>query len=54
MGESDAQHTTEMFVMMDGGPLATTTGGVASVLGRAPRTFADYVLRTAASGAWSR
>ncbi len=54
VGEADAEHVTEMFVMMDGGPLATTTGGVASVLGRAPRTFADYVLRTAASGAWSR
>ncbi|MBX9921194.1 MAG: NAD(P)H-binding protein [Mycolicibacterium frederiksbergense] len=54
VGEPDSEHVTEMFVMMDGGPLATTTGGVASVLGRAPRTFEDYVLRTAASGAWSR
>lgn len=52
--EHDAEHVTEMFVMMDGGPLATTTDGVASVLGRPPRTFEDYVLRTAAHGAWSR
>jgi hypothetical protein len=39
---------------MDGGPLATTTDGVASVLGRPPRSFEDYVLRTAGAGAWSR
>lgn len=54
VGEHDAEHVTEMFVLMDGGPLATTTDGVASVLGRPPRSFEDYVLRTAAAGAWSR
>jgi uncharacterized protein YbjT (DUF2867 family) len=53
-GEGDAYHVTEMFVMMERGLLATTTDGVATVLGRAPRTFEDYVLRTAAAGVWSR
>lgn len=54
VGEQDAEHVAEMFVLMDGGPLATTTDGVASVLGRPARTFEDYVLRTAAAGVWSR
>lgn len=54
VGESDAQHVADMFALMDGGPLAMTTDGVAAVLGRSPRTFEDYVLRTAASGVWSR
>jgi len=54
VGEQDAEHVSEMFVLMDGGPLATTTDGVASVLGRPARTFEDYVLRTAAAGVWSR
>lgn len=50
----DAEHVTEMFVLMQGGSLATTTDTVASVLGRPPRSFQDYVLRTAATGVWSR
>jgi uncharacterized protein YbjT (DUF2867 family) len=54
VGAQDAEHVAEMFVLMDGGPLATTTDGVASVLGRPARTFEDYVLRTAAAGVWSR
>jgi uncharacterized protein YbjT (DUF2867 family) len=33
---------------------APPTDGVATVLGREPRTFQDYVLRTAAAGAWRR
>lgn len=52
--DDDAHHIAEMFVMMDRGLLAGTTDGVATVLGRAPRTFEDYVVRIAASGAWSR
>ena len=43
-----------MFALMDRGLIATTTDGVASVLGREPRSFEDYVTRTAAAGAWSR
>lgn len=54
VSERDAEHVAAMFVLMDGGTLATTTDGVASVLGRPPRTFEDYVLRTAAAGVWSR
>ncbi|ANE82608.1 NAD(P)-dependent oxidoreductase [Mycobacterium adipatum] len=50
----DAEHVTEMFVLMENGSLATTTDTVASVLGRPPRSFQDYVLRTAATGVWSR
>ena len=30
--------------MMERGLIATTTDGVASVLGRPPRTFEDYVV----------
>jgi uncharacterized protein YbjT (DUF2867 family) len=53
-GEHDAHHVAEMFVMMERGLLATTTDGVATVLGRAPRTFEDYVVRSVAAGAWLR
>jgi uncharacterized protein YbjT (DUF2867 family) len=52
--EDDAHHVTEMFALMERGLLAATTDGVATVLGRAPRTFEDYVVRTAAAGAWQR
>ena len=34
------------------GAAAATTDGVATVLGRAPRPFEDYVVRAAAAGAW--
>jgi hypothetical protein len=43
-----------MFVIMERGVIAGTTGDVAAVLGRAPRTFEDYVVRVAAAGAWQR
>jgi uncharacterized protein YbjT (DUF2867 family) len=49
----DAEHVAEMFVLMERGPIATTTDGVAAVLGRPPRTFEDYVQRAAAAGVWS-
>lgn len=52
--EDDAHHLTDMYVLMDRGLIATPTDGVADVLGRQPRTFEDYVLRTAATGAWDR
>jgi uncharacterized protein YbjT (DUF2867 family) len=54
VSEDDAHHVAEMFVLMDRGLIAETTDGVAAVLGRAPRTFEDYVVRAAASGAWQR
>lgn len=50
--EEDAHHIAEMFVMMERGLLADTTDGVATVLGRPPRTFEDYVVRTAVTGVW--
>ncbi|MDQ2588359.1 NAD(P)H-binding protein [Saccharothrix yanglingensis] len=50
--EDDAHHVAEMFVLMERGLLAATTDDVATVLGRAPRSFEDYVLRAAAAGAW--
>ncbi|GAB3221381.1 NAD(P)H-binding protein [Mycolicibacterium hippocampi] len=52
--EEDAHHIAEMFVMMERGLLADPTDDVASVLGREPRAFEDYVLRTAATGTWQR
>jgi hypothetical protein len=54
VGEDDAHHVAEMFVMMERGLLAATTDDLATVLGRAPQTFEDYVVRTAAAGAWQR
>jgi uncharacterized protein YbjT (DUF2867 family) len=54
LSEDDAHHIAEMFVLMERGLLTAATDGVATVLGRAPRTFEDYVVRTAAAGAWRR
>jgi uncharacterized protein YbjT (DUF2867 family) len=54
VGEDDARHVAEMFVLMDRGLIAATTDDLAGVLGRAPRTFEDYVVRAAAAGAWRR
>lgn len=51
-GEDAAHHVAEMFVLMERGGLAEPTDDVAAVLGRAPRTFEDYVVRAAAAGAW--
>ncbi|GGP83808.1 NAD(P)H-binding protein [Saccharothrix coeruleofusca] len=53
LDEHSAHHVAEMFVLMARGLLATTTDDLATVLGRPPRTFEDYVVRTAASGAWT-
>nr|WTB09849.1 NAD(P)H-binding protein [Streptomyces antimycoticus] len=52
VGEEDAHHVAEMFVLVERGLLAGTTDDLATVLGRAPRTFEDYVVRAAAAGAW--
>jgi uncharacterized protein YbjT (DUF2867 family) len=54
VGEDDAHHVAEMFVLMERGLIAGTTDALAGLLGRAPRTFEDYVLRTAVTGAWGR
>ena len=50
--EDDAHHVAEMFVLMEHGMIAGTTDELATILGRAPRTFEDYVVRAAATGAW--
>ncbi|GHH42702.1 NAD(P)H-binding protein [Lentzea cavernae] len=54
LAEADAGHVTAMFVLMERGLLASTTDDLAAVVGRPPRTFEDYVVRTAAAGAWTR
>ncbi|CAN3978168.1 NmrA family NAD(P)-binding protein [Kitasatospora purpeofusca] len=54
LGEDEAHHIAEMFVLMERGLIAATTGDLATVLGRAPRTFEEYVVRAAAAGAWRR
>ncbi|MFI1753506.1 hypothetical protein [Streptomyces sp. NPDC020571] len=43
-----------MFVLLERGTAARTTDDVATVLGRAPRTFEDFVLRATAAKAWQR
>jgi uncharacterized protein YbjT (DUF2867 family) len=50
----DAEEVAQMFVLMSHGPLSTTSADVPSLLGRAARSFEDYVTRAAAAGAWCR
>lgn len=52
VAEDLAHDVADMFVLMGRGLLAATTDDLATVLGRAPRTFEDYVVRAAAAGAW--
>ncbi|MEU1980984.1 NAD(P)H-binding protein [Nocardia sp. NPDC019395] len=52
--EDAAQHVADMFVLMERGVIAGTTDGIATLLGRTPRTFEDYVVRVAAAGTWRR
>jgi uncharacterized protein YbjT (DUF2867 family) len=54
LSDDDAHHVAAMFEMMERGLLSTTTDGIATVLGRPPRTFEDYVARAAATGVWQR
>ncbi|MEV0775619.1 NAD(P)H-binding protein [Streptomyces sp. NPDC050433] len=54
LSETDAHHVAEMFVVMERGLIAATTDDLATVLGRAPRTFEEYAVRAAAAGAWGR
>ncbi|OAN41803.1 NAD(P)H-binding protein [Mycolicibacterium iranicum] len=49
-----AEHVAEMFELMGSSVIAETTEDVAVVLGRPARTFEDYVLRVAVTGAWTR
>ncbi len=52
LSQTAAHNVAEMFAMMERGVISGTTNDVAAVLGRAPRTFEDYVVRAAAVGAW--
>ncbi|WP_181783465.1 NAD(P)H-binding protein [Pseudonocardia pini] len=54
VSETEAEHVSAMFELMARGVIAGTTDGVATVLGRPPRTFEEYVVRAAAAGAWDR
>ncbi|ALE76826.1 NmrA family protein (plasmid) [Pseudonocardia sp. EC080625-04] len=52
--EDVARAVAAMYALIERGVLAATTDGVREVLGRAPRTFEDYVAREAAAGTWRR
>jgi uncharacterized protein YbjT (DUF2867 family) len=52
LSRHDADDIATMFTMMESGLISGTTDELASVLGRAPRTFEEYVVRAAAAGAW--
>ncbi len=54
LSRAAAQSVAAMFVMMDRGQIAGTTDDVTAVLGRPARTFENYVVQTAARGAWER
>ena len=47
-----AHHITELYGLIGRGLFADTTDGIATLLGRAPRPFEEYVVRTAATGVW--
>ena len=51
--EDDAGHDAAMFSLITDGVIAETTDDVATLLGRPPRGFEDFVVRTAASGTWA-
>ncbi|WP_055554916.1 NAD(P)H-binding protein [Streptomyces sp. NBRC 110028] len=52
LSRHDAEDVAAMFALMESGLIAGTTDGLASILGRAPRTFEEYAIRAAAAGAW--
>ncbi|MEU3511577.1 SDR family NAD(P)-dependent oxidoreductase [Streptomyces longwoodensis] len=52
LGTHEADQLAEMFVGMESGLIAETTADVAAVLGRSPRTFAEFAAHAAAAGAW--
>jgi uncharacterized protein YbjT (DUF2867 family) len=54
LSEQEARSVADMFELMADGLIAETTDDVAGVLGRQPRNFEDYVVRSAATGAWQR
>jgi uncharacterized protein YbjT (DUF2867 family) len=54
LSEQEARSVADMFELMADGLIAATTDDIAAVLDRQPRSFEDYVVRTAATGAWQR
>ncbi|MFD0021828.1 NAD(P)H-binding protein [Streptomyces sp. NPDC058382] len=52
VGRHEADEIAEMFALIAGGSVAGATGDLATVLGRAPRIFEEYVVRAAAAGVW--
>ncbi|MCK1812840.1 NAD(P)H-binding protein [Streptomyces sp. XM4011] len=52
LSRPEAEDIAAMFVLMESGVIAGTTDDLPALLGRAPRTFEEYVARTAATGAW--
>ena len=53
LSDDVAHHVTELYGLIGRGLLADTTDGIATLLGRQPRPFEEYVVRTAATGAWT-
>jgi uncharacterized protein YbjT (DUF2867 family) len=49
-----AEDIAAMFALMDRGLITGTTEDVAEILGRPARTFENYVVRVAVTGAWTR
>ncbi|WP_026047688.1 MULTISPECIES: NmrA family NAD(P)-binding protein [Streptomyces] len=52
LSRPEAEDIAAMFGLMESGVIAGTTDDLPALLGRAPRTFEEYVARTAATGAW--
>lgn len=52
--EDAARTLAAMFTTLDRGTTADPSGDVRAVLGRDARNFEDYVVRVAATGAWTR
>jgi hypothetical protein len=53
MPEDEAVGLTELFAAIFDGRNQSLADGMQRALGRAPRDFADYARRAAATGAWS-
>lgn len=52
LGRGEADTIAAMYVLMERGLISENTDDVRRVLGRAPASFEDYVVRTAAEGKW--
>lgn len=51
-GADEARQEADMFTLIERGVIAETTDDLPTLLGRPPRAFEDYVVRTAAAGTW--